>query len=149
MANSLVDKLRGFFGVHDGGDVSDVKDMTERMFEWEVVSPLLSGTSNTSFVYAPGTNCKLVNARFIATAATANTEANTVFLAVNTNGVEVANVNTDAASLDALAINDVADLSVNTSNSAVEADELVGCYVNHQSANNCNGYFLLTFRQED
>lgn len=149
MANSLINKLRGLFGVHDGGDVSDVKDMAERLFQWEVVLPAVSGTANTNVTYSPATNCKLVGAKFIPTAATASTAANTVFLAINTNGVEVCNDNTDGDSLNALAAMTVETLTVNTANSFVDADEDIICYANHQDGNACNGHFVLVLRHED
>lgn len=149
MAFTILEKLRGFLGTHDGGDISDVKDSVERMAEITHVSPYISGTGDAIHYFSPRANCKLVDARFVSTAVTASTAANTVFLTVTTNGVEVANVNTDGDSLNALAANTVYDLSVNTTNSFVDADELVLMQVTHQSGNNCNGYFVLTFRQED
>jgi hypothetical protein len=128
-----------------GANSTVVSDASDSILRKEVQLAFDSATTTTSVNYKVEGDLKLVEAFFSSTVATASAAANTVFFTVTTNGVEVANVNTDGDSLNTVAVGGYYDLDVNTANSYVDDGEYVVCAITHQEGGAAGGIFTLRF----
>lgn len=146
VSSNIVQKLKQLF-YNAGSNSNAVSDAVDTFCDKTLTFHIVSGTTNVAVNSIVREDLQLVSAYFAPSVATANSDANTVFLGVTTNGVEVANVNTDATSLNALAVNTCRNLSVNTVNSFIDDGEYLLCTIVHQDANAAGGTFILNFKR--
>ena len=128
-----------------GASSIDVSDSVDKIARKEVQVYLESATTNISVNYKVEGDQKLISAFLSPTVATASSVANTVFFTIQTNGVTVANVNTDGDSLNATAVGQYYDLSVNAVNAFVDSGEYVVVSCLHQEGNAAGGMVTLRF----
>lgn len=135
---------------HDkGSNSTDVSDSVDNLSALTVTVPV-SASANTSLAYQADEDLKLVSAHFAAAAEVTSAAGDDVLISVVTNGVTVASYNSNTSADDELAANSYTDLSVDSSNSFVDADEY--CNVTITSADATNnfpvGHFVLRFERQ-
>lgn len=144
VTTNVITKFKQLF--YNAGDTpAEVDSAVDGLNQKEVIIALDSATTNVSVNYKASEALSLASATFSATVATASTAANTVTFAISTNGTEVASLNTDGASMNAVAVGDIYDFTVDTANASVAAGEYVVVSCAHESGNAAGGIVTLRF----
>jgi hypothetical protein len=109
-----------------------------------------SAAANASVTVPVFVDAKLIGAKLSTTTAIANTTGDDVVITVATNGVTVATFNSNAAVSGAVAANGVANITVTTTNSFVDAGEkiLVAYTMGDVTNNYPNGILSLQLRRQ-